>query len=90
MQTRFWQPLKGIVKIYGMARLGVVLGVVGCLITMLFFGVMWSIGGAIPGYYVGDYLAKALHNGKAQRLVRWYFPTLSKSQAPSTSVKLFF
>jgi len=73
-----------------MARLGVVLGVVGCLITMLFFGVMWSIGGAIPGYYVGDYLAKALHNGKAQRLVRWYFPTLSKSQAPSTSVKLFF
>jgi hypothetical protein len=90
MQVRFWQPLKGIVKIYGMARLGVVLGVVGCLVSMLFFGVMWSIGGAIPGYYIGDYLAKALHNGKAQRLIRWYFPTKGKSQTPKTSTKLFF
>ncbi len=86
MQARFWQPLKGIVKIYGMARLGVV----GCLITMLFLGVMWSIGGAIPGYFIGDYFAKALHDGKAQRLIRWYFLTGSKSQAPNTSVKLFF
>mgnify|MGYP005608139121 FL=1 len=90
MQARFWQPLKGIVKIYGMARLGVVLGVVGCFVTMMFFGVMWSIGGAIPGYFVGDYLAKVLHNGKAQRFIRWYFPTMSKSFAPSTSIKLFF
>ena len=90
MQVRFWQPLKGIVKIYGMGRLGVVLGAAGCLITMLFFGVMWSIGGAIPGYFIGDYLAKALHNGKAQRLIRWYLPAMSKSQAPTTSIKLFF
>ncbi len=90
MQVRFWKPLKGIVKIYGMARLGVILGLVGCLIAMLLFGGMWSIGGAIPGYFIGDYLAKALHDGKAQRLIRWYFLTGSKGKAPNTAIKLFF
>ncbi len=90
-QVRFWQPLKGIVKIYGMARLGVILGLVGCLVAMLFFGVMWSIGGAIPGYFIGDYLAKVLHDGKAQRLCRWYLPFKNQQHhAPSSDNKLFF
>jgi len=90
MQTRFWQPLKALVKIYGMSRLGVVCGLLGCLITMAFLGVMWSVGGAIPGYFLGDYFAKALHDGKAQRLIHWYFPTFRKTQSPKSSVKLFF
>lgn len=90
MQVRFWQPLKGVVKIYGMARLGVICGVVGCLIAMIFLGVMWSIGGAIPGYVIGDYFAKALHDGKAQRMLRWYFPSGAKTRLPSSSIKLFF
>jgi hypothetical protein len=90
MQVRFWQPLKGVVKIYGMARLGVIAGIVGCLIAMMFFGVMWSIGGAVPGYFIGDYFAKALHDGKAQRLIRWYFLSGKNRATPPTAVKLFF
>jgi hypothetical protein len=90
MQVRLWQPLKGIVKIYGMSRFGVICGLAGCLIAMLFLGVMWSIGGAIPGYFFGDYFAKSLHDGKIQRLVHWYFPSKAKSKLPKSSVKLFF
>lgn len=90
MQARFWKPLKGVVKIYGMARLGVIFGIVGCFIALLIFGMMWSIAGAIPGYFIGDYLAKALHDGKAQRLTRWYFGSRSKSFAPPSNIKLFF
>lgn len=90
MQTRMWQPLRGEAKIYGMAVLGVICGVIGCFITMLFIGVMWSVGGAIPGYFVGDYLSKSLHDGKAQRFIRWYFPKLGKSTLPSSSLKYFF
>lgn len=90
MQARFWQPLKGIVKIYGMARLGVVLGIVGCFTVMIFFGVMWSVAGAIPGYFIGDYLARAMHDGKAQRITRWYLSSSRKGPAPNSSIKLFF
>jgi uncharacterized protein YcfJ len=90
MQTRMWKPLRGEPKIYGMAVLGVVCGVIGCLITMLFVGFMWSVGGAIPGYYIGEFLSKALHDGKAQRFLRWYFPSLGKSKLPSSSLKYFF
>jgi hypothetical protein len=90
MQVRVWKPLKGIVKIYGMARLGVICAVFGCFIAMIFLGVMWSIGGAIPGYFIGDYFAKALHDGKAQRMMRWYLPSGAKSRLPSSNTKLFF
>jgi len=31
---------------------------------MMFLGFMWSVGGAIPGYFVGDFLSKSLHDGK--------------------------
>ncbi len=89
MQVRFWKPLKGIVKIYGMARLGVVCGLIGCLVAMIFLGVMWSIGGAIPGYFFGDYFAKAMHDGKVQRLVHWYLPSRSNN-LPTSEIKLFF
>ena len=90
MQVRFWTPLRGVIKIYGMARLGVIMGVISCVVVMLFFGTMWSIGGAIPGYYFGSYLAQALHNGRAQRLIRWYLPAWRQSLLPPTTTKLFF
>jgi hypothetical protein len=48
-----WPPLRAESKIYGMAVLGVMCGLVGCLIVMMFLGVMWSVGGAIPGYFMG-------------------------------------
>ena len=82
--------LAGGSKNYGMALLGVICGVVGCLIAMMFFVFMWSVGGAIPGYFIGDFLSKALHDGKAQRLIHWYFPRFSKSLLPDSSVKNFF
>ena len=90
MQTRLWQPLRGEIKIYGMALLGVIFALVGCLTTMMFLGFMWSVGGAIPGYFVGDFLSKALHDGKAQRFIHWYFPKFAKSSLPSSSLKSFF
>jgi len=90
MQTRIWQPVRAEAKIYGMALLGVICGLVGCLVVMMFFGFIWSVGGAIPGYFVGDFLSKSLHDGKAQRLIHWYFPRVSKTQLPSSSVKNFF
>ena len=90
MQTRIWHPLRGEVKLYGMAMLAVILGVIGCFIAMMFVGFMWSVGGAIPGYFVGDFLSKALHDGKAQRFVHWYFPKFVKSPLPDSSIKYFF
>jgi hypothetical protein len=90
VQARFWKPLKSIVKIYGMAKLGVIFGAIGCLIAMLIFGFMWSIAGAIPGYFIGDYLAKSLHDGKAQRFIRWYFGAATKGSNPPSWMKLFF
>lgn len=90
MQTRIWKTLRGEVKIYGMAVLGVVCGIIGCFVAMIFVGFMWSVGGAIPGYFVGDFLSKALHDGKAQRLIHWYFPKIAKTSLPSSSLKYFF
>jgi hypothetical protein len=90
VQARFWKALKSVVKIYGMAKLGVILGAVGCVIAMLIFGFMWSIAGAIPGYFIGDYLAKVLHDGKAQRFIRWHFGSRIKDSSPPTWIKLFF
>ena len=90
MVVRLWKPLKGIVKIYGMSRLGVVCGIVGCLIAMMFLGIMWSVGGAIPGYFVGDYLSKVLHDGQAQRFMRWYFGIFENRKGPISSNRLFF
>ena len=90
MQTRMWKPLRAEAKIYGMAVLGVVCGLVGCLVVMMFLGVMWSVGGAIPGYFIGDFLSKILHDGKAQRWLHWYFPKFAKTPMPSSSVKSFF
>lgn len=90
MQTRIWKTLRGEVKIYGMAVLGVVCGIIGCFVAMIFVGFMWSVGGAIPGYFVGDFLSKALHDGKAQRLIHWYFPKIAKTSLPSSALKYFF
>lgn len=90
MQVRLWQHLRSESKIYGMAILGVICGLVGCLISMMFFGFMWSVAGAIPGYFVGDFLSKALHDGKAQRFIHWYFPNCSRQRLPDSSVKYFF
>lgn len=90
MQTRMWPPLRAESKIYGMAVLGVMCGLIGCLIVMMFLGIMWSVGGAIPGYFIGDFLSKILHDGKAQRWLNWYFPKFVKSPMPSSSIKRFF
>jgi len=90
MQTRIWRPLRGEVKIYGMALLGVISGGIGCFIAMLIFGIMWSVGGAIPGYFIGDFLSKSLHDGKAQRFLYWYFPSFSNQGAPKPYLKSFF
>jgi hypothetical protein len=57
---------------------------------MPFLGMIWSVAGALPGYLIGSYLAKVLHDGKAQRLIRWFFPTNQKEHAPDSKTKLFF
>jgi len=90
MQVRLWQPLRGEAKIYGMALLSVIFAIVGCFVAMMFFGFMLSVGGAIPGYFIGDFLSKALHDGKAQRFIHWYFPKFAKTSMPSSSLKSFF
>ncbi|MGV2433278.1 MAG UNVERIFIED_CONTAM: hypothetical protein LVQ98_08550 [Rickettsiaceae bacterium] len=90
MQTRFWHPLKSVVKIYGMTKLGVTLSLIGCLISMMILGFMWSIAGAIPGYFIGDYLAKALHDGRFQRFYSWHFNSSKRKGVPPSSVKHLF
>lgn len=91
MQVRIWAPLKGIVKIYGMSKFGVISGIFGGLIAIILIDITWSVPGAIPGYFAGDYLAKALHDGRAQRIIRWYLGNIRKSKTtPDTSIKMFF
>lgn len=90
IQARIWPTLRAESKIYGMAVLGVICSCAGCFIAMIFLGIMWSVGGAIPGYFIGDFLSKILHDGKAQRWLNWYFPAFAKSCAPNSSIKRFF
>lgn len=91
MQARIWAPLKGIVKLYGMSKFGFLAGVFGCFIAMIFMGITWCVAGAVPGYFIGDYLAKSLHDGRAQRMIRWYFGNSRKNnKTPDTSIKMFF
>lgn len=91
MKARIWASLKGIVKLYGMSQLGVVSGLIGCIIAILFLGLTWFVAGAIPGYFIGDYLAKSLHDGRAQRMIGWYFGSSRRGKkTPDTSTKMFF
>ncbi len=90
MQVRFWKPLRAVTKIYGMAILGIICGLVGSLIAMMVLGFMWSVAGAIPGYFIGDFLSRNLHDGKVQRMIRWYFPSFKKSSLPDSCQKYFF
>lgn len=77
-------------KIYGMPVLGVILAIVGVLVAMTIFSFMFSVIGSLPGYYLGDYLSKILHDGKAQRFMHWYFPSKSKTSLPDSAIKYFY
>jgi len=90
MQTRMWKPLRAEAKIFGKSKLGIVCAVIGCLIAMIFLGMLLCVGGALPGYLMGDFLSKTLHDGKAQRWLGWYFPKFAKTLMPSSSIKSFF
>ena len=88
MQTR--HSLRSIVKIYGMSKLSVFTAVLGCIVTMMFLGVMWSVVGALPGYFIGDYLSQSLHNGTLQRRLHWELPKiLNRTLLPPSSTKFF-
>ena len=90
MQTRMWETLRAEIKIYGMPLLGVIMAMVGVIIAMMIFNMMYSVVGALPGYYLGDYLSKILHDGKAQRFIHWYFPSWSKTSIPDSAIKYFY
>ena len=90
MQTRMWETLRAEIKIYGMPLLGVIMAMVGVLIAMMLFSLMVSVIGSLPGYYLGDYLSKILHEGKAQRFIHWYFPSRSKRLRPDSAIKYFY
>ncbi len=90
MQTRMWETLRAEIKIYGMPLLGVITAMVGVIIAMMIFNMMYSVIGALPGYYLGDYLSKILHEGKAQRFIHWYFPSRSKRLRPDSAIKYFY
>lgn len=90
MQTRMWETLRAEVKIYGMPLLAVIMAMVGVIIAMMIFNMMYSVIGALPGYYLGDYLSKILHDGKAQRFIHWYFPSRLKGSMPDSAIKYFY
>jgi len=90
MQTRMWETLRAESKIYGMPLLAVIMAMVGVIIAMMIFNMMYSVIGALPGYYLGDYLSKILHDGKAQRFIHWYFPFWSKRLRPDSAIKYFY
>lgn len=85
-----WETLRAEVKIYGMPLLAVIMAMVGVIIAMMIFNMMYSVIGALPGYYLGDYLSKILHDGKAQRFIHWYFPSRSKRSIPDSAIKYFY
>lgn len=90
MQTKIWNAMREEPKIYGMPILGVVCAGIGCFLVLLFIGLMWSAFGAVPGYFLGNFFSKSLHDGKAQRFIHWYFPRFRKSKLPNSSIKYFF
>lgn len=90
MRVRFWRALKSVAKIYGMPQLAVILALVGVVISMFFFGLIFGLAGAVPGYFLGNYLAYCFHDGKAQRFIHWYFPSKSKRHLPDSCNKFFF
>lgn len=78
------------IKLYGMPLLGVILAIVGVLVAMTIFSFMFSVIGSLPGYYLGDYLSKILHDGKAQRFMHWYLPSRRKTSLPDSAIKYFY
>ena len=88
MQTR--HSLRSVVKIYGVSKLSIVTTILGCIITMIFLGIMWSVVGALPGYFIGDYLSQSLHNGVLQRRLHWELAKIrNKVLLPPSSTKFF-
>jgi hypothetical protein len=85
-----WETLRAEVKIYGMPLLAVIMAVVGVLVAMTLFSLMVSVMGSFPGYYLGDYFSKKLHDGKAQRFIYWYFPSWTKTTRPDSAIKYFY
>jgi membrane protein YqaA with SNARE-associated domain len=79
-----------------MSKLAVICAGIGAVVAMMFFSVMASIGGAIPGYFIGDFLAKNMHGGGFQRFLRWHLPGGKKKKKnkaiklPSSDMKFFF
>ena len=49
MQTRMWETLRAEIKIYGMPLLAVITAMVGVIIAMMIFNMMYSVIGALPG-----------------------------------------
>ena len=89
MQTRIWKPLRAEVKLYGRPRLAIILG--GCgLIYMMLFGILVGLIGSGLNYYFGCFLSKKLHDGKAQRFMNWYLPTIVRRSSPNNSIKYFY
>jgi len=90
MQAKIWKPLRAEVKIYGRPRLAIIFGLVGMVFFMLIFGMLIGVIGAVLNYYLGGFLSKKLHDGKAQRFMNWYLPTITKRSSPNNSIKYFY
>lgn len=90
MQTRIWKPLRAEVKIYGKPKLAIIFGLIGMFIYMLFFSMLIGLIGTVLNYYLGAFLSKKLHDGKAQRFMNWYLPTIAKRSSPNNSIKYFY
>jgi len=62
------------IKWYGLSYLGILgAGVIGFLVWIR-FGMTIGIMGAVVGYGISAYVAKAWHGGLLQRFIYWHLP----------------
>jgi membrane protein DedA with SNARE-associated domain len=57
---------------------------------MMLFGILVGLIGSGLNYYFGCFLSKKLHDGKAQRFMNWYLPTIARRSSPNNSIKYFY
>ena len=92
MQSKFNRALNKEATYYGLVRLGIICGAIGCILTASKFGLLFGLGGAVPGYLIGSVLSKQIHQGKVQRWFYWHLPSrliLKKSKLPESMQRWF-
>lgn len=92
MQRRLYRAQNAPILVSGYDLIVVISAVVGGLIALIKFGLLWGIVGGIPGLLLGKILSKYWYEGRVLRKLYWYLPVawiLGKKKLPDSCFRRF-